>query len=211
MTMMFFFLLADMFVARDKLARNWESLQRNGFSPANIVFNVVFMVVFSSFGTAATLALFFSPSLLSTLHWWPQSVSEAGRVLGGVVLVLIAVELSFGWIHKHVLHERFPSVHAFHHACFESTISTGLFFSPPDIAAKFGPVLLCALCAFPFDPRVTLLSMCVTFGWYFMDHDETWRLPHWYHHKFVSSYYAIYGWWRSPSEKDLIRKQLKRQ
>eukprot|EP01090_Pellita_catalonica_P019772 TRINITY_DN681_c0_g1_i1.p1 TRINITY_DN681_c0_g1~~TRINITY_DN681_c0_g1_i1.p1 ORF type:complete len:204 (-),score=16.36 TRINITY_DN681_c0_g1_i1:68-610(-) len=131
-------------------------------------------------------------------------------ILVNIMLTLAATDVAFFLSHRY-LHQKLPELHRLHHCCRFPSFTTNLFFHPIDLSIEFsGPIILVWLIngIVFYDPFAMCLMFGVVLAWYACDHDEYVQTPHWVHHKFISSKYAVYTPYGSHDSKDRVKGMI---
>jgi hypothetical protein len=191
------FLLAMDGMWSNALGRNIELIRTHGYTDAAILsimlFNwcssqalVIYIVLTYCYAEEPDALTLLASSDLAVWAWRAFAL----------LINLGLTELTFFVAHRE-LHQNatLAPFHVIHHCCLRSSSTANLLFHPVDLSLEFsGPVLMLGLShAFLFQDRAILLISIFTVQlWYAVDHDETVKLPHFFHHRTVNNNFAIY-------------------
>lgn len=135
-------------------------------------------------------------------------------IVAKVILLVLLTDIGFSWSHS-LLHT-VPSLtkaHRLHHLCFNPTWISGTMFEAPDLALEFSwpvgiLVVLNRFTTFFSGEELFALSFLVLQMWYAATHDESIRLPHFWHHTRISSVYSIYTPLSGDPKKNILRREM---
>jgi len=197
------FLFIDMFISTATMI-NYNSAKLNGF-PDSKLFPIIFMNWVSSYIPFYVIVVFccgpYDPSLI---HFDFKMVYQ-------FAIAFVVNDVGFYFCHK-FLHNHLPETHKLHHTCKHPSYTTNLFFDPLDLSIELGaPMILTTLTYVLFfnDPFGLVCALGIFFAWYGLDHDEYFKMPHWYHHKYVHAIYPIYTSFKMLDENENVKKLLK--
>jgi len=188
----------------DATKRNIETAKLNGFSNQKIYGVIFFNLATWHLPIYVFVNLFASPYDPSHIHFDFRLLYQFG-------LALVLNDLAFYFSHK-FLHNYLPENHKLHHCCKHPSFTTGIILEPLDLTIELGFPMVMAVMLFVVvfkDPFGMVCSICVFMMWYGLDHDEYFRLPHWYHHRYVNSIYSAYTSIKTYNEHDQVKKLLK--
>ena len=132
------------------------------------------------------------------------------KLLMHVVVSLILTEIYFITTHKH-MHKFHPDLHRLHHCCLRPSYTTNIFFDKLDLFLEiFVPLIIAFIYTYAINKDYFAFSVSngLITAWYFMDHDEYLRLPHWYHHRYINSHYGAYIKGGTFEENDKIKESI---
>lgn len=190
----------------DSMTRNWNTLLKNGFTPARILCHF-FAILFGSIWSV----------LLVVAHDGEKAVPRIPDVAFILRLAIVwfgSDFLIFHPAHK-LLHQKFPEVHMLHHCCFVPSFSSDFFINVVDFAVEFGAPVFAGFLALKTDylglrddfAYVVYVTAALTH--YVLDHDRLLQLEHFRHHTLLGSNYYIYIQGKEPKDpKDEMRNLI---
>mmetsp|Transcript_28737 Transcript_28737/g.39765 ORF Transcript_28737/g.39765 Transcript_28737/m.39765 type:complete len:243 (+) Transcript_28737:87-815(+) len=190
------------FLVSDSASYNRKVLHLNGYNDLHLLFFFLSTVVIAYSG------------LYNSLSFYAQEIDfhfDFSFVFW-VFFNMAMGEALFTFAHKQ-LHLHFPSLHYAHHCCLRSSYSTNFIFHPIDLMLEFSLPGVVPILTYHFlfqSNWVLVFTIFLQSTWYSMDHDESLKLPHFSHHKYIDSSYNIYIKTKDRSQKDLVRKMVKR-
>ena len=197
--------IAEMFVY-DSFIRNWKSARHNGYSAANIVLNIVSMI----------LGAIWVP-LLHVCYQGELAVPripDVSMVLR-VMFALYAVDNAVVMPVHRFMHQHWPWIHHFHHTVFVSSFSSNLWLNFIDYYLEVGLQMLVNSLWLKtdvfgqFDPFAYTVFIGISFAYYILDHDRLLQLEHYRHHTHLdSNYYAYVQSKQKRDPSELLRHQL---
>jgi hypothetical protein len=125
-----------------------------------------------------------------------------------VFVTLVITEIYFTVSHK-AMHRYFPDLHKIHHFCVKSSVTSNILLGEVDVFVEFNaPALIVYFInVYWFNDYFSfILSVAFVSCWYFVDHDEYLKLPHYYHHQYINSNYSVYIKSGEFDEKDEMKK-----
>ena len=213
--------LMDWFVS-PTMSNNVQRIVERGYASSQLeVLASMYLTILTSESIALGLAIFFGcfdSSITSILRL-------DASLLSRVLVSLAFNEMIFTTAHTCLLHgtARGGRIHAMHHCCQPSSFSTSFIFHFLDSNTEFTltavSMAVAHYCAFgTTDPFSLLVSLQVVYLWYTVaDHSENLKLPHYYHHHFVTSNYTAYfnanattKWIGRLAARDYVKEELKR-
>jgi hypothetical protein len=189
-------------VTSDATATNIATMKHNGMATSWIAFCWLY-----NWSTVISLpcVIFYYTCQDFQVHWDLRLVLQ-------VAANLAATEALFTYPHR-LMHRHMPQTHLLHHCVVRPSFFSNFLFHPLDLLLEFSaPVLSTILLSLLLwkDSFTLLVSFGIQTAWYAAGHDEYLKLPHWYHHQFVSGNYTIYLNTPVNDPQDQVKKLLRR-
>jgi hypothetical protein len=190
--------LLDWFIS-STMSNNVKRIIERGYASSQWeVLIQMYLTILTSESIALGLAIYFGCLEPTTIAAARLDITLISRVL----ISLAFNEMIFTTAHTYLLHGTALGgrVHVMHHCCQPSSFSTSFIFHFGDSNTEFTltTVLMAVAHNFVFqhpnkDPFSLLVSLQVVYLWYTVaDHSENLRLPHYFHHHYVTDNYTAY-------------------
>jgi len=198
---MFGVILLD-YSTSESFHKNISVLKQNGYSAFWIYFGIIQSIIYVFIIVFAIVRLLCS-DMIQQIYDLSDSSSDpyaAIKFLASTTLIvlgnLFVSDLFFTPIHQTVLHGYFPTSHHMHHCCTFSTISSTFTFELIDLMCEFLPAVFTVVGSHFLlgNKLATFASLVIVVVWYAtINHDETIKSSHYYHHRYISSKYYAYA------------------
>ena len=172
----------------------WERINKAMGLPKYIgclTYNLVFI-----FGAHYSISYF-------TRDWNTEmTYLDLALTLAAVYIIDLII---FKPMHKILLHEKGWGEHWVHHLPIESSVIDSFLFHPIDLTLEFFPGFSMVLAGLFFTQSRMLYHTVYFILWmsYLCEHDSSWKLQHWDHHRVCYDYFAVYTRVSEKLQKDL--------
>jgi hypothetical protein len=180
------------------MKNNVQRIVQRGLSPSPLIPTSQWLVLLNIYGTIVTSEAIAVGLVVWTGGFQAQPHYDT-KLLWNILLNMTVSEFIFTLSHRYFLHGTNigAQVHEIHHTCRPSSVSTSFLFHFGDSMTEFtlthvGMAAVNHCCI--QDPLSLLCTLQITYWWYTVaGHSENLKLPHYFHHHFVSAHYMAYG------------------
>lgn len=111
-----------------------------------------------------------------------------------MIFVLFLADLTFSFVHRHLLHGCWSKYHKLHHCFRNASVFSVIFLHPIDHLLEFGiqfhlPAFICSYCV---NPLMSLIVMVFVYFQSAISHSSFIETGHYFHHKKISEEYNCF-------------------